>query len=233
MVAVAAGVAGWVALTYGSGIVLRRLGERALRRQARGRLVLTYDDGPRHNSLFPDLLQVLERYGARATFFVVGFRAADSPELVDELERRGHEVGSHGYWHRDAWRAPWAALKDAQEGVHATARWSRRKLFRPPRGKMTLWSWSVFRWESIAPVFWTIDSADSRQALPSLEEASAKVERSDGGVVLLHDHDAERTPRQAEYTLRLTERLLELARQKGWKSTTVGDMLGYREPRSR
>ncbi|HEU4963922.1 MAG TPA: polysaccharide deacetylase family protein, partial [Bacilli bacterium] len=47
-----------------------------------------------------ELLELFDRYGAQGTFFVLGCVARQHPELVEEIARRGHEVGSHGGWHR-------------------------------------------------------------------------------------------------------------------------------------
>ena len=46
------------------------------------------------------MLDLLERHGVKATFFVLGWVGERFPRLVAEIDRRGHEVGSHGYWHR-------------------------------------------------------------------------------------------------------------------------------------
>src|SRR5689334_16119621 len=64
----------------------------------RSRIALTFDDGP--TSLTRDYLAVLERFGARATFFLVGELCARHPELVLAIERAGHEIAGHGYTHR-------------------------------------------------------------------------------------------------------------------------------------
>src|SRR5260370_41632004 len=60
-------------------------------------VALTFDDGP--NELTRAYLEVLERFGARATFFVVGEMCADHPELVAAIAAGGHELSAHGYTH--------------------------------------------------------------------------------------------------------------------------------------
>src|SRR5688500_18450904 len=59
---------------------------------------LTIDDGPDEHDT-PDILDVLDRYSARATFFVIGARAARWPHLVQEITRRGHQIGHHTHTH--------------------------------------------------------------------------------------------------------------------------------------
>lgn len=63
---------------------------------------LTIDDGP-HPEDTPVLLDLLDRYGARATFFFIGARAAEHPHLVAEVRRRGHTVGNHTLNHVQYW----------------------------------------------------------------------------------------------------------------------------------
>ena len=46
------------------------------------------------------IMELLHRHGVRATFFVLGWVAQRYPQLVREIHAAGHEIGSHGYWHR-------------------------------------------------------------------------------------------------------------------------------------
>lgn len=67
-----------------------------------GRLWLTLDDGP-DPAETPAVLEVLDRHGAKATFFVIGAKAAAHPGLIRELRRRGHQVANHSATHPQAW----------------------------------------------------------------------------------------------------------------------------------
>lgn len=88
-------VFGSVPQSRGLGANLSRLPDSATRRRE---VALTFDDGP-DAILTPAILDVLDRYGARASFFCVGTRAADHPALVREIIRRGHTVENHSYRH--------------------------------------------------------------------------------------------------------------------------------------
>jgi len=72
---------------------------------ARREVWLTIDDGPSADT--PALLDLLDAHAARATFFLVGARAAAEPALVREIARRGHGIGNHSAQHSAAWF--WAA----------------------------------------------------------------------------------------------------------------------------
>jgi peptidoglycan-N-acetylglucosamine deacetylase len=67
-------------------------------RTARAEVALTFDDGP-HPEWTPRVLEVLEKVGAKATFFVVGRAAGQHGAIVREARRRGHEIGTHLYSH--------------------------------------------------------------------------------------------------------------------------------------
>src|SRR3546814_565195 len=65
------------------------------------RVWLTIDDGPSDDT--PALLDLLEAHGAKATFFLVGERAAARPDLVRGIAARGHGIGNHSHGHPQAW----------------------------------------------------------------------------------------------------------------------------------
>src|SRR3954471_10932757 len=65
---------------------------------ARGEVALTIDDGP-DPVVTPHVLDILDRHGAKATFFCIGKEAMRYPELCREIVRRGHTVENHGHTH--------------------------------------------------------------------------------------------------------------------------------------
>ena len=82
------------------------------------RFVLTFDDGPDPTTT-PALLEVLRRRGARATFFLIGARAAAHPELVARIAAEGHEIGNHTWRDEPTWRL---SLGEFRDGLRATQR---------------------------------------------------------------------------------------------------------------
>ena len=64
------------------------------------KIAITFDDGP-HPSLTPRILKILEEYGIKATFFMVGFWAEDYPEMVKAIDYAGIEIGTHSNTHPD------------------------------------------------------------------------------------------------------------------------------------
>jgi peptidoglycan-N-acetylglucosamine deacetylase len=97
-------------------------------------VALSFDDGP-HAVFTHQVLQILERQNATATFFLIGDRALRHPELVAQIEAAGHEVGNHYFsdgsilGHSDAQFDSY--LKQTEDAIGIT---TDAKLFRPPGG---------------------------------------------------------------------------------------------------
>ena len=206
---------------------MRKLAERRLEARCRERraLVLTYDDGP-GPVLTPALLEILAERRAGATFFALGRRAQQAPEVLDRVAAAGHEVGCHSFDHQHAWKvSPRAGVADLDEGYRSLARWVRQDgLFRPPYGKLTLATWAALRRRRGRLGCWTIVSGDTYAELPRREDVVEQVVRAGGGVVLMHDFDRE--PERGEYVTALTVDLLDAAERHGLAPVTLGDVLG-------
>ena len=80
----------------------RLLGDNMLRlpdtAARRGEIAITFDDGP-HPEVTPKVLDILDRYSAKASFFCVGEKAASHPDIVMEIVKRGHTIENHSMRH--------------------------------------------------------------------------------------------------------------------------------------
>ncbi len=179
-------------------------------------LALTYDDGP-SSAFTPQLLDLLQRRDARATFFMLGRHAQQHPHIVDRVIEEGHDVGCHSDQHLHAWKTlPWDAVADIDAGYERLSRWVQPDgMFRPPYGKMTLPTyWSIRRRR--APVWWwTIDSGDTHNVPPTASQVADKLKREGGGIVLMHDLD--RTQPRNEFVLEVTAALLDVAQRESFQ----------------
>ena len=205
----------------------RLYGEYRLRRTCRslGAICLTFDDGP-GEGLTLDLLELLGRHDARATFFMLGSRVETRPELARAVHERGHQLASHSHSHLNAWKeTPWRVWNDVAEGgavIDSIA--DRCGAFRPPFGKLTPANWLQAVTSGRALSWWTHDSGDTDKVLPLKETILNRLRRSGGGVVLLHDFDQDRRAPRGEYVLNLTQAILELAVERGWRLLAMEDL---------
>lgn len=219
-------LAAWFALPF----ALRKRGEARLDRQCRaGRsIVLSYDDGP-GPGVTPRLLDLLAEYGVTASFHLLGRNARATPALVSRLVAEGHDVGSHTQDHANAWKAPpWCFARDLAAGITTVeAMGGKGRRFRPPYGKMTLAGLIQGAVLGLDYHWWTIDSRDSYDRRPA-EEVLDELRRRGGGVVLMHDFDsydrAPKDPPHPDYVLDLTRRLLDLARDEGYRILPLSDL---------
>jgi len=211
-----------VAIVLAPPWLLRQIEVSRLRRVCRARrlLALSYDDGP-GPTLTPQLLSRLSASGVKASFFPLGARAEGAPEVLDQVRREGHEVGSHSMRHVNAWRSnPVRSVRDMLEGF---ACFSPSRLFRPPHGKLTIFHWLILRGRGTRTAWWTIDAGDTWEPLPAVDDVVARVREQGGGVVLLHDFD--RSADRCRYVLDLTSRLLELAVTERLHVLPLGEIL--------
>lgn len=225
LVAGTVGLAAVVAVMHWVPAMIVKARQRAeLIDRCRGKLALTYDDGP-DKLLTPPLVDLLNRHCAKASFFLVGFRAERSPEMSDLLQQSGHELGCHTDMHRNSWRIwPWQAVRDVNDGYRRMKRWMRTDApFRPPFGKLVTWTWLTSLRRGAPVSWWTHDGGDTWPVLPDPSVIAQEITSAPGAVVLLHSHDRG-ADRQA-YVLALTERLLVAAKTRGWETCTVSELL--------
>ncbi len=185
---------GYVALVLGGVLFLRwQVFVDAIVRGpagARG-VVMTFDDGP-HPRWTPRILEILGEHGATATFFVVGRKAEQHPDVVRAILDRGHTVGLHSYAHDRlfALRSERCVREDIERGMAVLEGLIGRRpvLFRPPIGHTNPIVARVADALDLTVVGWTIGARDGvASARPSAVTARVRRALRDGAIVLLHD----------------------------------------------
>lgn len=165
-----------------------------LRGDRRYRLVaLTFDDGP--DGVFtPQVLDVLKRHGVRATFFLVGKRAAARPDLVRRMVAEGHEIGNHSWDHAELTRMDSRRVHAELAETHQLLRrLSGRpvRLLRPPYGAVNATVLKEAGALGYRTVLWNVDSLDWRpdvdrdgvlhNVLPNVRNGSIVLQHAAGG----------------------------------------------------
>ena len=158
--------------------------------QARGGVALTFDDGP-DPEITPRVLDMLDAYGARASFFVVGWRAARYPALVAEIARRGHAVENHTWSHSWAFAllGPRAMAREIARGQAVVRRitGTAPRWVRAPAGlRSPLLDPALVR-TGVAHASWTRRGFDTACAEPARVLARLTRGLREGDVLLLHD----------------------------------------------
>jgi peptidoglycan/xylan/chitin deacetylase (PgdA/CDA1 family) len=148
---------------------------------------LTFDDGP-HPEGTPRVLDALDEAGVRAIFFLVGEQVERYPELATEIERRGHEVGIHGYRHSVMARLPGAAVEaDLTKAIEVIGEC---RLHRPPLGIYSQAGLNAVRQRNMQPLLWSRWGKDWRKfTTPARIAKRATRDLGPGDVILLHDAD--------------------------------------------
>jgi peptidoglycan/xylan/chitin deacetylase (PgdA/CDA1 family) len=151
---------------------------------------LTIDDGPDEQDT-PRLLDLLDRHGARAAFFVIGERAARHPELVAEMLRRGHEVGHHTQTHPSAtfWCASPARVRaELDLGLASLARGGASpRWFRAPVGIKNLFLRRALAQRGLSYVGWSLRTGDGVGHDPARIAARALRRVRPGDILLMHE----------------------------------------------
>jgi len=185
-------------------------------------VALTFDDGPRPE-IAREMLNVLGRYRARSTFFVVGSMVEQHPKLVRRMMNEGHEVANHSYSHprlhgmnEDDIRAELAKCDRAV--LDATG--ARTNLFRPPGMRYDDTVLRAAQSLGYVTVHWNVAAQDFKPQ-PSAQIARKVLKAvKPGSVVLLHGHPD---------TLAALPTILEGLHEKGYRFVTVSQMLGRLE----
>jgi len=184
---------------------------------------LTFDDGP-DPVWTPAVLDALRVAGARATFFVLGERAAAHPAIVERTLEAGHRVEAHGHGHlrhsttrRECVEGDLEAALAVLNGLGITP-----ALWRAPYGDLAPWSAAVAAEHGLTLAGWTADTNDwNGGSAETMLHATTPLIRH-GAVVLAHDAvgpGALRT--DCEETVRLIRPLVAAARARGVEPTLL------------
>ena len=223
-------------------------GRTVCRTNSPRKLALTFDDGP-NPAITPKLLDLLDRYKARATFFVIGKHARECPELLKETAARGHVIGNHTDAHPNLfWLKPDLITVELRccnfsikAATGAAARW-----FRPPYGFRNPWVVPVARELGQRVVMWTLLPGDWRATssewlIPRLEPIAKNARRNlsagaangvadTGDILCLHDGSHRQLNADRLPTLAALEHWLPRWRDLGLEFVTIDEAVSTPAP---
>ena len=172
---------------------------------------LTLDDGPSPAHTV-QILDLLERFDARATFFVIGEKAEKHPHLITEILARGHALANHTYTHPGLmfWCAGPRRLGREIDRCAATLRSTPERgahFFRAPAGLKNMWVHPALARRGLGLIGWTVRGLDTVKRDPVRVAARIEKRLQPGAIILLHEgHRAQSNP---AFNLRCLELTLE------------------------
>lgn len=183
-------------------------------------VALTFDDGPSADT--PRTLDLLDRLGLRATFFVVGEAADRHPGLVAEMAARGHDVGVHGYRHEHHLRRRGSWVRgDTDRAVTAVGAATGRapRWYRPPYGQMSARTILEARRHGLQVVLWSRWGKEWAETSvePVLDRLAGGLRP--GAILLLHDSDRYAVDGTAARTHQVLPLLAEELDRRGLETT--------------
>ena len=185
-------------------------------------IALTFDDGP-HPIYTDKILDVLERYDIKATFFAIGINAENYPAPLLRAHKEGHEIGNHTYNHKNLRNMKYEDMHrevtSATEKIYDLIDYG-VNLIRPPQGAMSAQFLSLAEELGYRIVLWDVDTRD--WAGESAEKMAQNIlENTDNGdIILLHDYHL-----HAENTIRTLETVIPLLLERGFRFVTVSELL--------
>ena len=179
-----------------------------VKRRGRKVVYLTFDDGP-IPEVTPWVLDTLDHYGVKATFFLVGDNVARHPELFEEIKRRGHAFGNHSMHHLQGMKVTTTRyLRDITEA----AKLIDSTLFRPPHGIMRTRQGKALKKHYNIIMYDVISRDYSKKLSPERVLENVKRYARNGSIIVFHDSlKAEKNMRYA------MPRAIEWLKEQGYE----------------
>ncbi len=189
-------------------------------------VALTFDDGP-HRTYTPQILDILKRYNAHATFFVLGSLAKARPDLIRRISAQGHEIGIHTWRHARLTRLTAAQIRADISRCAAVlapiigAGGPRPRWVRPPYGAINSSVRRTLQEMGYRVAMWSVDPDDWRR--PGAEAIYRRVMARvrDGSIVLMHDGGGNRSQ-----TVAALARIVPELQSRGYRLVTMSQQAG-------
>ncbi len=169
-----------------------------------------------------DMLDVLDLYKVKTTFFVGGSWVAKNVDMAKEIYSRGHEIGNHGYNHKDHDKITRQQNYDEIEKTHLLISANlgiEMNLFAPPSGAYNDTTVEVATELKYNTIMWTHDTIDWRDKDSDLVFKRATKNLSNGDLILMHP---------TKHTLNALSDILAYATNNGFNATTVSQTIGLK-----
>ncbi len=184
------------------------------------KIAITFDDGPNQKYTL-DVLDILERYDAKATFFCIGQNIEEYPEILQQIAEHGHEVGNHTFSHHvmidfnstENW------LLEIKQNDTAIQKVIGKKttIFRPPFGVTTPKLAKALEVTGHQVIGWNIRSYDTVIKNPERIIKNITKQLHPGAIILLHDNQSN--------VMTVLEQLLQFLQKQNYQTVTINELL--------
>jgi peptidoglycan/xylan/chitin deacetylase (PgdA/CDA1 family) len=192
-------------------------------------VALTFDDGP-NEPYTSEVLDILDEYNVKATFFVVGENVELYPETAKRIVAEGHVLGNHSYSHNANHALTEYGAKDlvlAEKAISDTVG-VRPHLYRPPHGKKSPWELEEVREQGMIEVTWSVSTGElnTKSSVKVADRIVEETHRDE--IILLHDgYGTSHNCSQADksLTVEALPLIIEKLRAEGYRFVTVPELL--------
>lgn len=180
-------------------------------------IYLSFDDGP-HPAITPWVLETLKHYQAKATFFCIGENIEKFPETFKQLISEGHSIGNHTHNHLKGWKTSTSVyLENTKKAEASISKFSeinhKRKLFRPPYGKIKPSQAKQLQELDYKIVMWDVLSGDFDTSISAEKCFQNVLENTKPGSIIVF-HDSEKASENLKQVL---PRVLKYYSEKGFE----------------
>ena len=186
------------------------------------KIALTFDDGP-HPKITSKILDILDKYGVKATFFVIGTNVKNYPDQISRIYEKGHEIGNHTYSHNILKSMPKSKIEkeifDTIKEVEKICDY-KPKILRPPCGIFDYNLEKIAVENNYKIVLWNIDTNDWAHSSSSSIVKNVIKNVKDGAIILFHDYIS-----GDYYSLDALETLIPILLEQGYEFVTITQLL--------
>lgn len=185
-----------MALTRLPNFVRKLYGTYIWKKPDNNSVYITFDDGP-HPEITPYVVDLLNEYQAKATFFCVGNNVKKFPEVVRYIIENGHQIGNHTMDHTNGWKA---TVKKYIKDVLRADELINSKLFRPPYGRIKKQQAKYLEKKGFNIIMWSLLTKDYDQTLSPENCWNGFADKIKAGDIIVF-HDSEKALNNLQYCL--------------------------------
>lgn len=186
-------------------------------------IALTFDDGP--GPYTAHLLDILDQYGAKATFFLIGSKVSGQASVVRSIQARGHQLGNHSWSHPELPKLSVDQIAGEIDRTNEAIRQAtgvKPSILRPPYGAVNGVVLEQLRLRNMSSILWSVDTRDWADRNSQIVCSRAVAGARNGAVILMHDiHPT---------SVNAVPCILDSLKQQGYSFVTVQNLIGDMTP---